>query len=299
MEMTTNGWWLRSWKDTCRFAGIVGESAARERLSIRISNSIWHDAFRKGEKHIISRRALQEALENPCEWFDLPEPLCECGGALVCEENSHRCDGCGERMSEEEYYDTKDAALMRPGHHAIPLLIEGIKSGNVGVDAKWTEPERLSPAGRALKNGMGQQDGLCHPASELKFTINPDGSIRDVCCYGGRAPLGHIRGGALRLFALRYELLKAVHEQFPRPKSGCTGIATVAIAAEDAPDSPAGGFVARSPNSNRCSENLRGRSSQPLNWLHEKAPEKGCQPKPAPLVSAEKLPRAMGCLRRE
>ena len=216
MEMTTNGWWLRSWKDTCRFAGIVGESVARERLSIRISNSIWHDAFRKGEKHIISRRALQEALENPCEWFDLPEPLCQCGGALVCEENSHRCDGCGERMSEEEYYDTKDAALMRPGHHAIPLLIEGIKSGNVGVDAKWTEPERLSPAGRALKNGMGQQDGLCHPASELKFTINPDGSIRDVCCYGGRAPLGHIRGGALRLFALRYELLKAVHEQFPQ-----------------------------------------------------------------------------------
>ena len=26
MEMTTNGWWLRSWKDTCRFAGIVGEA---------------------------------------------------------------------------------------------------------------------------------------------------------------------------------------------------------------------------------------------------------------------------------
>jgi hypothetical protein len=65
MEMTTNGWWLRSWKDTCRFAGIVGEAVAREELAIRISNSTWHDPFRKGEKHIINRRALQEALENP------------------------------------------------------------------------------------------------------------------------------------------------------------------------------------------------------------------------------------------
>ena len=216
MEMTTNGWWLRSWKDTCRFAGIVGETVAREKLSIRISNSIWHDPFRRGERHIINRRALQEALENPCEWFDLPEPLCHCGGALIYEEVGHCCERCGERMSEEEYYEAKDASMMQPGHHAIPLLIEGIKSGNVAIDAKWTEPDRLSPAGRALENGMGLQDGACHPAPEVKFTINPNGSIRDICCYGGSAPLGHIRDGALPLFALRYELLKAVHEQFPQ-----------------------------------------------------------------------------------
>jgi hypothetical protein len=237
MEMTTNGWWLRSWKDTCRFAGIVGEAVAREELAIRISNSTWHDPYRKGEKHLINRRALQEALENPCEWFDLPEPLCQCGGALVYEEGGRRCGACGESMSEEEYYEAKDASMMQPGHYAVPLLIEGIKSGNVGIDAKWTEPNRLSPAGRALKNGMGLQGGACHPASELKFTVNPDGTIRDVCCHGGRAPMGRIRDGALHLFALRYELLKAVHEQFPQAEErlhsngakrcrGCPGFAS-------------------------------------------------------------------------
>jgi hypothetical protein len=127
--------------------------------------------------------------------------------------------------------------MMQPGHHAVPLLVEGIKSGNVGIDAKWTEPNRLSPAGRALKNGMGLQEGACHPASELKFTVNPDGTIRDVCCHGGRAPMGRIRDGALHLFAVRYELLKAVHEQFPQAEErlrsngakrcrGCPGFAS-------------------------------------------------------------------------
>ena len=237
MEMTTNGWWLRSWKAACRFAGIVGKAVADEKLSIRVSNSIWHDPFRRGEKHIISRRALQEALENPYEWFDLPEPSCQCGGALVYEKDSHRCERCGNSVSEDEYYEAKDLSMMQPGHHAIPLLVEGIKSGNVYIDTKWTEPNRLSPAGRALKNGMGLQDGTCCPASRPQFTINPDGSIRDVCCHGGKAPLGHIRDGALRLFALRFELLKEVHRQFPQAEGrldcnggkrcrGCPGFAS-------------------------------------------------------------------------
>ena len=140
-------------------------------------------------------------------------------------------------MSEDEYYEAKDLSMMQPGHHAIPLLVEGIKSGNVYIDTKWTEPHRLSPAGRALKNGIGLQDGTCYPASEPKFTINPDGSIRDVCCHGGKAPLGHIRDGALRLFALRFELLKEVHRQFPQAEGrldcnggkrcrGCPGFAS-------------------------------------------------------------------------
>ena len=237
MEMTTNGWWLRSWKAACRFACIVGKAVADEKLSIRVSNSIWHDPFRRGEKHIISRRALQEALENPYEWFDLPEPSCQCGGALVYEKDSRRCERCGNSVSEDEYYEAKDLSMMQPGHHAIPLLVEGIKSGNVYIDTKWTEPNRLSPAGRALKNGIGLQDGTCYPASEPKFTINPDGSIRDVCCHGGKAPLGHIRDGALRLFALRFELLKEVHGQFPQAEGrldcnggkrcrGCPGFAS-------------------------------------------------------------------------
>ena len=220
MEMTTNGWWLRSWKAACRFASIVGEAVAGEKLTIRISNSIWHDPFRKGEKHIIARRALQEALENPYEWFDLPEPSCQCGGALVSQQDGCRCKRCGNGLSEEEYYEAKDASMMQPGHHAIPLLLEGIKSGCLYIDTKWIEPNLLSPAGRALENGMGLQDGTCYPASRPQFTINTDGSIRDVCCYGGKASLGHIRDGALRLFALRYELLNSVHGQFPRTQGG-------------------------------------------------------------------------------
>jgi len=231
-EMTTNGWWLRSWETLCRFAWIVVPFMRSHGLSIRISNDEYHDPFRSyTEKQIITtkefnwadytaRRSSSDKLQNALEFrYETWEPAAEvhcpsCDAVLA----SQHCDKCGEDISDDDYNETRDRAYDILGSGQISELAESCKDGSLFVETRLSGSQRVSPVGRALHNGIGYQGTNCWGSTESSpvFTIDPGGIIQGICKVGGHVPAGHVKDGAWQLYAMAYAYIMARYDAYPK-----------------------------------------------------------------------------------
>lgn len=224
-EMTTNGWFLRSWPTLCKFAAAVGPLMSNTEMAIRISNSIYHDPFRSWvEKLIIpskpdqrnhcsyERKAsrLEAALESPYDYWEITAACPNCEAELY----EQTCSKCGNEMSEDEYFEAQDKAYMIPGHQWIEALLKACKEDRLYVDSRVSDETKVSPVGRAAKNGIGIQKVSCWDGTP-KFTISPGGNLQGICCTGGKVPIGHVRDGAWKLFARASFYIHAIEWRFP------------------------------------------------------------------------------------
>ena len=226
-EMTTNGWWLRSWETLCRFAEAVGPMLRESDLTIRISNSIYHDPFRtRTEKLIISEDAkqrrfgygermasrLETALECPFDYYEFIALCPECNAAL----GDQTCSQCGLEISEDDYAAAQDKAYAAPGHEWVGELLRACREDRLYVDARVSDDSKVSPVGRAAKNGIGHQATACWDGTSI-FTVAPGGRLQGVCCTGGHVPIGHARDGARQLYALAFRYIRSIEREFPGP----------------------------------------------------------------------------------
>lgn len=224
LEMTTNGWWLDDFKTFERFAQIV-RPALQHEMFIRISNSPWHDLFRKRPVDTLTNGGLARMLECVEDHYRI-QALCDCGGIIMYDHPQSTCSNCGETFDEQQYFEQKDRIYHWGTAEAFDALREAAQQGQVYVDRRL-DSSRVSFVGRAALNSIGNQHGECSNES-LQFTITPEGAIRDVCCFGGQVPLGHLEDGAWSLFALRYEFMQALHQQYPCPHQRCEHCAVFA-----------------------------------------------------------------------
>lgn len=224
-EMTTNGWFLRSWPTLCKFAAAVSPLLSNSEMTIRISNSIYHDPFRSSvEKLIIppkpdqrnyytyERKAgrLEAALESPFEYWEFTAICPNCEAELY----DQTCSKCGNELSEDEYFEAQDKAHTVPGHQWIETLLKACKEDRFYVDSRVSDETKVSPVGRAAKNEIGVQKVSCWDGTP-KFTIAPGGKLQGICRTGGKVPIGHVMDGAWKLFALASFYIRAIERRFP------------------------------------------------------------------------------------
>ena len=165
-EMTTNGWFLRSWESLCKFAAAAGQFIREREMSIRISNTEYHDPFRSyvekrlmfedtklrdygGGERKVSR--LESALECPFDHYEFQAACPECEAAL----SGMVCSKCGLELSEDDYAEAQDKGCAAPGHEWIAELLKAAKEGRFYVDRRSPGEAKISPVGRAAKNGIG------------------------------------------------------------------------------------------------------------------------------------------------
>ena len=231
VEMTSNGWWLRSWETLCKFASVTAPHI--DELNIRLSNSIYHDPFRTPtEKRIFAIQSkkpswspyvnpLAQLLTYAFDYYD-SEPLCpHCGKGLAPE----KCPHCGEEITEDEYYEAQDNSYNITGACQIPQLLKACENDQLYIDRKVTDDTKVSPVGRALKKGIGCQKVKCWDGRMI-FTIEPSGKLQGICCVGGHVPLGHIRDGAKTLYNRATKYISAIEElPYNNPCAQCSTFA--------------------------------------------------------------------------
>lgn len=206
LEMTTNGWWLESYKDTVAFAKAVWTELSEERLIVRISNSAYHDEFRSPALSHLFKDEPRESYGygGGRKTSKLEDYLQELG-----------YEGCTED-EDGNYNEPQDLWLLEE-------LRKAAEACHLYIDSKLGGPEKVSPVGRAKTNGIGWQDGECHATSGIKFTFMPTkdgerpGRLYDPCCNGGKVPLGFADEG-LGLLIKRALFMEALHKEFPKPK---------------------------------------------------------------------------------
>jgi hypothetical protein len=220
-EMTTNGWWLKTWNSVCGFAMAVGPFIREHEMIIRISNTEYHEEFRNPiEKKVISGERtpaatqwgqrtpsrLEQLLENPFDYYDLRETCPNCDEPV----QDQYCRHCDQEVDEADL----DHSYCVPGHQWVQNLIAACKDDHLYVDFRSPGEDKISPVGRAAKNGIGYQVVQCELEQAL-LTIHPTGAIQGICCTGGNVPLGHVRDGAWQLFALAALYIRAVKTKYP------------------------------------------------------------------------------------
>ena len=201
MEMTTNGWWLRSVKHIKKVVPIL-QMIIDNGGMIRISDSDFHRPFRKGEDNYFEFR---DELMGECEG----RVCIECASSI---ENDY-CDCCKEEVDDWEYV-TKD----EDGMAAIARIDHFFEQHELYVDKQSSHGEHISSTGRAKEQFIGWQKPSCFDSNPI-VTLRPNGDIRDLCCNGGYFPAGHISNNNLTdLFETRVELVD-------RMKSNCVDCA--------------------------------------------------------------------------
>lgn len=228
-EMTTNGWWLRSYDTLCEFALAVGPHI--DRMAIRLSNSDYHDKFRSPvEKQIFAQHekdikavygdkisSLERVFTYYFDYYSFDGVKCpKCAAQMF----DPKCQECKEEMDEDDYYSLSDAGYNLPGQQWLQTLAESSKDGHIYIDRKIAGEDKVSPVGRAAKNGIGWQETDCWDGRAL-FTFEPTGDIQGVCCVGGSVPLGNVDLGAWPLFVLAREYV-----QDRRQKPACSRCST-------------------------------------------------------------------------
>ena len=224
-EMTTNGWWLRSWETLCRFAEAVGPMLRESDLTIRISNSIYHDPFRtRTEKLIISEDAkqrrfgygermasrLETALECPFDYYEFIALCPECNAAL----GDQTCSQCGLEISEDDYAAAQDKAYAAPGHEWVGEFLRACREDRLYVDARVSDDSKVSPVGRAAKNGIGHQATACWDGTSI-FTVAPEGVSRESAARGAMCPSAMLGTEPGELYALAFRYIRSIEREFP------------------------------------------------------------------------------------
>lgn len=213
LEMTTNGWWFRSPKTFSRFIGIVGRDVINEDISIRISDSYYHDRFRtKREMEIIKELLAQK--ESYCleeeHFFGYKKfcPFCSFEFECLPDTEVFDCPGCNAQLGADDISpgDAKFYNSLNTFNNMKTLYVDSV--------IKEFQDDKVSPVGRALDNGIGYQDGRCGAVSPLYLTFSPDGSIYDVCCNGGKALIGTVDDG-LSLIYIRAAFMRKLFKKYP------------------------------------------------------------------------------------
>jgi hypothetical protein len=213
LEMTTNGWWLRSHQTLTKFLRIVLPAVRDHEMTIRISDSVWHDAFRTPHELRLLEVGLEDLFSNPFDHLYQYEPSkCPECGQTETEENEvgdRVCVGCG--CSEDDFYpDMPGMSIIEEAHQYLE---------RIHVDRQGNNPEKLSPVGRARRSYFAAgQDGACGATADVKFTFEPGAKLYDPCCNGGHVKLGSARDPE-QLFRARYWFMRALHAKFPSPQS--------------------------------------------------------------------------------
>jgi hypothetical protein len=204
VEATTNGWWLESAESTAAFARATHRIFAHDGLSMRISNSAYHDEFR----HERIRRLFQADSRPPSYGKRQPSKL----------------EDFLEEMLSEQWEEDEDGNFVE--HRDAWMINELRKAAGdclLYIDSKMEGPNKISPVGRAKTNGIGIQDGYCHPTAEAKFTFMPTkegerpGRLYDPCCNGGKVPLGFADEG-VDLLLKRILFIQTLHDTHPLPE---------------------------------------------------------------------------------
>jgi len=191
VETTTNGWWLENPETTLQFAKKVWRHL--DKLHIRISNSNHHAPFRSPTLQKLCAATSRRNHEHT--FYPLADFL------------------------EEMLFEMEDEYGQA---FALQYLMEAAQTGKIHIESQTGDPDKISPVGRAKTNGIGCQDGACHP-DPLQFTFMPTkegerpGRIYDVCCNGGKIALGHANEG-MKLVFRRILFLQALHNRYPRPE---------------------------------------------------------------------------------
>jgi hypothetical protein len=226
VEMTTNGWWLFNVESLRRMNRMFAQTGWFDNSQyVRISNSQWHTKFRNKHDQAVlaSQVALQSYLDAP--WDDFyPEVQCPaCGEAKLspvetCDrfQGDYKCGACGEDVNERTYYEQQSDAYDKMDLD-VSTLKEAADCSQIYIDHHHGGFGKVSPVGRARTLPDATQDGHCGHTSGVKFTFKPNGELYDVCCNGGKVPLGHVDDGFLRLFALRHKFLDSLIKAYPLP----------------------------------------------------------------------------------
>jgi hypothetical protein len=212
--MTTNGWFLRSWESLCKFAAAAGQFIREREMGIRSyveKRLMFEDTNLRdcdGGERKISR--LESALECPFDHYEFQAACPECEAALP----GMVCSKCGLELSEDDYAEAQDKGCAAPGHEWIAELLKAAKEGRFYVDRRSPGEAKISPVGRAAKNGIGYQACECWDGRAI-FTIEPGGDLQGVCCTGGHVPIGNVRDGAWQLYALASLYIRAIKQRYP------------------------------------------------------------------------------------
>ena len=153
LEMTTNGWWLRSWQTICQFAKAVGPLLLKHELIIRISNSIYHDKFRSSTEKLIFQAGLSSVFETPYDYLDMPVCCNDCDELL----EHQYCKKCDRELGSDEYAEVQDRAFCISGHNWVATLLTAVNDGNLFIESKLVDESRVTSVGRAQLNNIGWQ----------------------------------------------------------------------------------------------------------------------------------------------
>lgn len=216
-ETTTNGWWLRNMDKFIEVMQVLANCG--QALCIRVSASPFHDVYRREEAPFLRST---DHLRNAIEGRDLqdhffrqlcqPEGECTCcGAALRMEKDGTCCGECGANLEARDYGG--DGLKEMRMEHLCQRLAEMIDDHELHVDQQRNG--RVLVTGRAATTQVGTVGGDCGwDESCIKFTFNPDASVRDVCCSGGRVPAGHARDG-WKLHLRRVAFMRELHNKHP------------------------------------------------------------------------------------
>lgn len=236
IEMTSNGWWLRDFIPFRNVMRVLTPWLSSGALHLRISDSRFHDPFRKEEAALINgkggyRHDLQGWLDLLMEKairHDLKnglQALClECDEALDTKdllEEDVTCKACGEvsYLRAHEGYSPSASALNWP----CASLLEAEKEGHFHIDHQSVEG--VTCTGRAADNSIGHKGGSCGWDEECtKYTFKPGAQVHDFCCFGGPSYAGHARDG-LKLVLRRILLMKHLENAHPDKDRYCESVA--------------------------------------------------------------------------
>lgn len=231
VEMTTNGWWLRSPTAFCDTVAVLRPYLMDGTMQLRISSSEYHDVYRKGERLALSNheRLVAELEEG------MPE-LREAAMTSALKPIVATCPDCGNAVrrdpaAEEWHCGECDTTLYDSDiEEQIPIisriwscaaaLSEAVASCYLYVDRQLSTG--LTNNGRAADNQMATKGGNCGwDESEVKFTFKPGALVHDFCCSGGPSYGGHASDG-LKLLLRRTLLLQELHADYPSNPSSAS-----------------------------------------------------------------------------
>jgi hypothetical protein len=198
-HMTTNGWWLRSPRTFGRFFSALMAARLLGDITVRISESPYHQPFRGREAPLL--RALADGLEV----FDYEAR--EVWGRSKRPEQ-------GQDEPDDEFWERADDFYERtllPASAGLYWLQDLMRDNRFFVDVQ--ESHHTVSVGRAVDNHIdSNKSGSCSwngDEEEIMFTFEPGGKLYDPCCNGGHVPLGHAREG-LALYLRRAAFMKAM-----------------------------------------------------------------------------------------
>ena len=207
IEMTTNGWWLKSVRHTRKFFEIVARHTPGfgmdDGFSVRISSSQYHDPFRprflQGEGALKRRLSAVWEYEEEFKIFYEEEEVCATCGEPPWDWETDECTDpeCDGTQSEyEETWSWPWQPIPQP---------DSIHGGWIYVDEQRDRMATIM-TGKAARLGFGE-DRSEHCRNNV-LTYKPDGVLNDVCCRGSDLPIGTVFDKPIKLLYLASRFFK-------------------------------------------------------------------------------------------